>query len=609
MKLSRRRGAVLVSGLFLSGVHGASAQVADGGVAIDDVRYDVTFDAETAASRSIGVEMTFTVADPGPVILSLPKWTPGAYEISDFAKKVSSFGVTAAGTPVHWDKVDYDTWRVFATTAGEISVSFDILADTLDNAQAWAQSDFAFFNGTTAFLFPETTGYGFPSRVTIHTEADWRVATGMTATGSREYSAESFHELVDMPMFVGRFDLDSTEIGGLWYRLGTYPEGAMAGGARRSLWQQIEQMIPPQEAVFDEIPWEHYTTLLVFDSTLDGGSALEHSNSHVGIYDPQFVGNPILALITAHEMFHAWNVKRMRPTDLVPYDYTRTQPTTLLWVSEGITDYYADLALVRGGILPAQAFYQLTTFKVSSVADAPPVALEDASLTTWIAPTDGTHTIYYPKGSLAGMLLDILIRDETDNRASLDDVMRDLYQGTYKKGEGFTLAQWWEAVERVAPGRSFEDFYARYIDGRDEFPYADVLPLGGMALLADTVRAPFFGISHEVAEGGVVVTEVVPGGAAEAAGVEEGDVLVQVGGIQVAGLEWGDLYRNRYRTDAEGTPLVVRVRRNGQERMLQGDVRFRETVDYAIQEDPGASDKARRIRDGILRGTVSSEGR
>ena len=120
MKLSRPRGAALVSGLFLFGVHGASAQLVDGGVAIDDVRYDVTFDTETAASRSIGVEMTFTVAAPGPVILSLPKWTPGAYEISDFAKKVSSFDVTAAGTPVQWDKIDYDTWRVFATAAGEI---------------------------------------------------------------------------------------------------------------------------------------------------------------------------------------------------------------------------------------------------------------------------------------------------------------------------------------------------------------------------------------------------------------------------------------------------------------------------------------------------------
>jgi predicted metalloprotease with PDZ domain len=579
--------------------------MADDGVAIEDVRYDVTFNAETAASRSIGMEMTFTVSDPGPVILSLPTWTPGAYEIADFAKNVSSFTVTSGGSGVHWDKIDYDTWRLFTTAAGEVSVSFDILADTLDNARAWAQSDFAFFNGTTAFLFPETMGYGFPSRVAIHTEADWHVATGMTATGSREYSAESFHEVVDMPVFVGRFDLDSVEIGGMWYRLGTYPEGAMAGGSRRALWQQIEQMIPPQEAVFEEIPWEHYTTLLVFDTTLDGGgSALEHSNSHVGIYDPQFVGNPILALITAHEMFHAWNVKRLRPTELVPYDYTRTQPTTLLWVSEGITDYYADLALVRGNILPPQAFYQLTSFKVSSVADAPPVALEDASLTTWIAPTDGTHTIYYPKGSLAGMLLDMLIRDETDNRASLDDVMRDLYHGTYKKGEGFTLEQWWEAVERVAPGRSFEDFYARYIDGREVFPYAEVLPLGGMALFADTVRAPFFGVSHEVAEGGVVVTEVVPGGAAAAAGVEEGDFLVQVGEIQVAGLEWGDLYRNRYRTEPEGTPVVVRVRRDGLERMLQGYVRFRETVEYAVGEDGNASEKARRIREGILRGTV-----
>jgi predicted metalloprotease with PDZ domain len=126
-----------------------------------------------------------------------------------------------------------------------------------------------------------------------------------------------------MPIFVGRFDLDSTQIAGRWYRLASYPEGALAGRGRDTFWEWTEQMLPPMVAVFEEVPWETYTTLLVFDERYPGGSALEHGNSHVGIYNTRFIGSPLLASITAHEIFHAWNVKRLRPAELLPYDLER----------------------------------------------------------------------------------------------------------------------------------------------------------------------------------------------------------------------------------------------------------------------------------------------
>ena len=115
-------------------------------------------------------------------------------------------------------------------------------------------------------------------------------------------------------------------------------------------------MIPVESAVFQETPWPHYTVMMLFDSSFGGLSALEHTNSHLGIYNPQAIGSPILTSVTAHEIFHAWNVKRLRPADMVPYRYDRTEPTVWLWVSEGITDYYADLALLRGGVVTADQF-------------------------------------------------------------------------------------------------------------------------------------------------------------------------------------------------------------------------------------------------------------
>ena len=569
---------------------------------ITDVRYEVTFDATTALNRSIGVAMTFVTTGTEPVVLSLPAWTPGAYEISNFARKVSNFSVTSGERPIQWDKVDYDTWRLFPTAAQPVTVRFDFQADTLDNAMAWSTPDFVLFNGTNVFLYAEGQSFDFSAQLTIHTEPDWLVATGMTSTGTREYTAQDFHELVDMPVFVGRMDVDSAEIDGKWHRLATYPAGAMTGGGREMLWSQIRQIMPPMHAVFGETPWETYTTLLIFDEDYPGGSALEHRNSHVGIYVPGFIGSPVLASITAHEIFHAWNVKRLRPAEMVPYDYSSPQPTTLLWMSEGITDYYADLALVRGGVLPAPIFYQVTVGKVDGVANTPPVALEDASLSTWIGPVDGTRYSYYDKGSLAGLLLDIMIRDASNNRASLDDVMRELYESTYKAGTGFTAEQWWDAVSRAAGGRSFEEFSKRYVDGRDEYPLARTLSLAGLSFVADTSVVPWLGISFSSDSAGIRVQSVVPRLSASDAGVRVGDYLLRVGDVEVTAANFGREFQNRYATTAEGSPLEYVVRRHMDTVTLTGELRLTEQINYSIQPDRHASSKAVRIREGILQG-------
>ncbi len=567
------------------------------------MEYELIFNAGTAAARSVEVVTRFRVDAAGPVELSLPAWTPGAYEISNFARNVSAFSARQNQAAIPWDKTDPDTWRVRVPAAGPVELRFQFRADSLDNAMAWARADFLLVNGTNVFLYPEGQGLDFPATVSVTTEADWQVATGMRVAGPRRYSATDYHELVDMPFFIGRLEIDSARVDGTWHRLASWPRGTFTGPARRLFWSQLERMQPVMSRVFGETPWTDYTTLLIFDSTYGGGSALEHANSHVGIYNPGFIGTPILASITAHEIFHAWNVKRLRPAELVPYRYDRMQPTTLLWVSEGITDYYADLALVRSGVIDSAVFLNVTLGKLTEVAEAPPVALEDASLSTWIHPTDGTHTIYYPKGSLAGLLLDILIRDASDNRQSLDDVLRGLYQSTYKQGgRGFTAAEWWSAVSQAAGGRAFEDFYRRYIDGREPFPWAETAPLAAVRYVADTISEPRLGLSTVSDERGEIVTTVVPGSSAADAGIEPGDQLVSIGAIKVDP-QFGVAFRAAYRRRIGETVPVV-VRRRGEERTLRlvirSDVRIQERLEY----DRRATLKAARIRHGILSGTT-----
>ena len=565
-----------------------------------DVRYDVTYDHTTAPQRMMKVAATFTVAGSGPVLLSLPEWTPGAYEISNFARWVMDFGATGDGKSLAWSKQDFDTWRVEPAGAKNLTVTFSYVADTLDNAMAWTRRDFLLFNGTNVFLYPEGRSLLYPATVTVHTEPGWRVVTGMHAEGANSYRASNYHDLVDMPFFVGRFDVDSAQIAGKWVRYATYPQGSVSGAARSTAWDQLKRMIPAEVAVFGEAPWEHYTVMQIADSSYQGASGLEHQNSHVDVVTPMAIGSMFQPSLYAHEIFHSWNVKRLRPADMWPYVYERAQPTPWLWVSEGITDYYADLAEVRGGVIDEKGFYAATAAKMREVSDTKPVSLDDASIDTWIHPVDGTQYTYYPKGSLAGLLLDVMIRDASDNRGSLDDVMRELYTSTYKAGRGFTGSEWWSAVSKAAGGRSFADFAARYVEGREAYPFERVLALAGMR--ASRPNTPRLGVYTIGDSAGVLVTRVEENSSAAAAGVKEGDHLLAVGDIPVTDEQFGEHFRAKFGNAAEGSPMSVQVRRAGATTTLSGKLRFA-PGDFVVDADQKASAKAVRIRNGILHGT------
>jgi len=569
---------------------------------VRDVRYDVTFTREQASQRVVDVAMSFTTTGTGTVVLSLPAWTPGAYEISNFARWVTGFEAVGDGKPLAWDKLDYDSWRVRPAGAKSVKVSFHYVADTLDNAMSWARPDFLLFNGTNLFLYAEGQPLEFTSTVAVHTESDWHVTTGLpVAAQARTYTADTYHDLVDMPFFIGHYDLDSARIVNRWVRLATYPVGSMSGQVRLSAWDQLKKVIPVEATVFGETPWENYTVMQIVDSTYGGASGLEHQSSHVDVLAPSYVGSEFQPSLYAHEIFHSWNVKRLRPSEMWPYQYSHSQPTPWLWVSEGITDYYADLAEVRGGVVDEKGFYALTAEKMNEVMMAVPVALEDASVNTWVHPVDGTEYLYYPKGSLAGLLIDVLVRDASDNKKSLDDVMRTMYQNTYKKGRGFTATDWWGAVSAAANGRNFSAFSAHYIDGRDPFPYDSVLALAGLRVRQE--RVPRLGVLTQLDPNGILVANVQDGSSAANAGVRAGDYLLSVGDIAVEDQQFGAKLRAKYGASMEGAPLAIRVKRGTETLTLSGRLQFG-PGDILVDVDPSASEKAVRIRTGILKGTT-----
>jgi predicted metalloprotease with PDZ domain len=581
----------------------ARAQTARISAPITDIRYEITADSAAVGRRQLGVTMSFQVASAAPVILSLPAWSPGHYTVLWFARRVSDFSPTAAGAPLPWRKLDFQTWEIQPRSAGNVRVSFQYLADAVDRAVAWTSPNFAFFNGTNLFLYPTGRGFNWPAHVSVRTEPSWRVATGMDpAAGSNNFTAGNYHDLTDMPFYVGRFAIDSTRIADRWIRLAWYPAASLTTARRDRTFAWLQKFVPVDVALFGEAPFRNYTIFQRSDTVVNGGG-LEHQASQVDEVLTSQLDADYLAGLYSHEFFHAWNVKRLRPADLVPYRYDDAQPTTWLWVSEGVTDYYGALAMVRGGVNDSTRFFDFIAGEIASVASAPPTAVSDASLNSWINSTDGSSGLYYPKGGLIGFLIDVMIRDAADNRSSLDFVMRRLYVTTYKQQHrGFTGAEWWSEVARAANGKSFAEFARRYVDGREPLPVDSVLQLAGLRFHGDTIREPRLGIGTAVDSTGLKISQIGPTSAAAAAGARVGDQIVSIGDVTITNDDSFDTFRGRYAgTSLTTIPLVVR--RGAEALTLQLPVRLSTRMRATVEPVPNASAKALAIRHGLLTGS------
>lgn len=569
---------------------------------VTNIRFEVTARAPEIAVGRLRVTMRFTVAGVAPVLVSMPAWTPGSYEIENYARFVRGLTATQGGASLRWDKLDHDTWRIRPSGAGTVELTYEVSAETYDVANSWTARDFAFFNGTNLFPFVEGR-LELPARVTVRTEPDWRVATGMTPADSvRQFTARDYHDLVDHPMFVGRFDLDSLQVAGRWMRLATWPEGSVQGPRRAAYWDALSRAAETLAKVFGNVPWQSYTVLQAATDDFGGVAALEHAESELMIVGTPFLDERIVLSVHAHEIAHAWNVKRLRPADLTPYRYDRPQPTPWLWVSEGVTDYYADLSLVRSGLMDEAGFLEETMGKIEQVEALPPTAVEDASLQAWLDVQDGTAMLYYPKGSLLGFALDLLIRDASDNQRSLDTVMRELWARTWPRGRGFTHDDVWNAIARATGGRAWGDFERRYIDGREPFPWHEWLPKGGWRMVTDSINEPRLGVLLREHPDGVMVSALDPEGAGARAGLEMGDVIRAIGGRSTRDPEFGTRWRD-YWGRRPGADLPLEVQREGRTLTLTAKVELEPRVERRIEPLEGASARARRVRAGILGGT------
>lgn len=570
------------------------------------VHYEVSI--ASAAGHLFHVKADFPTTGLDTLLVSLPAWSPGNYEIQNYARFVRHFNVhDASGKAIFWDRVDKDTWRAGTGKATSLTVEFDYYADTIDLSQARLLPSFGQFLGTNLFLY-QVGHLERPAEVRFTLPQGWDVMTALTRSGDA-YSAPNYHELSDAQTFVGRFARDSISVDGKWIRIAFWPSADYTPQVAKNLRDGIGRQAATQNALMGGAPYDVYTVFFnIIHEPLGYGGGLEHSASQydmlpTGMFiDASGTFGSFVRPLTAHEFFHLWNVKRIRPAEMWPYDYREEQYTPLLWWSEGVTDYYGDLTDLRSGLWTADDWLGNAQSNVDQVEQIPePWSEEDGSLATWINEIyDNSSQMYYPKGSLTGLLLDISIRDATNNKHSLDEVTRNLYTRFYKQGKGFRTADLL-ALLTEAGMPDVNSFYQRYINGRDPLPYEQILPKAGIAVQRTSQTSLFLGVSFSGVAN--VLGDVVDGGPAQTAGLQAGDTIVSVGDITVApDKDWGPTFRAHYAGKTGPVPVVIR--RDGQTRTVSVTPGQRTVTGVQLSRIASPDARAAHIWQGIATGTV-----
>lgn len=485
--------------------------------------------------------------------LLMPVWTPGSYLVREFERHVQDFVADANGRTLEWTKTNKNTWRVRTNGARRWRVTYRVYANELSVRTNELNSDHAFWNNAALLMYPEGR-LESPSTLNIVPFSNWKIATGLPtiADHANSFRADNFDVLYDSPVEVSNFKQLDFQVRGVPHRIVIDGEGNYDPERLRN---EVRRIVEGEVAMFGGIPYHDYTFILHLRSNTGGG--LEHLNStalgfrRFGFGDED--GYRRFQSLVAHEFFHLWNVKRIRPDALGPFDYTQENYTRLLWVAEGITEYYGNLMVRRAGLISNEDYLNHLAKQIEDFQNLPGrevMSAEEASFDAWIKyyrPDENSvnsQISYYDKGELLGMLLDLEIRRRTDNRKSLDDVMRYLYTEFFQKGRNYSPADFQKTCELMA-GAGLEQFFARYVRGHvDLVPaYNEILTGAGLRLeqggrgigkADDSVpKKAYLGADLDQQGDHLIVTSVRSGTPAYDQGLNAKDEIVALDGARV----------------------------------------------------------------------------
>jgi predicted metalloprotease with PDZ domain len=428
---------------------------------------------------------------------AMPAWSPGRYVIYNFTRNVQEFSASeAGGKPLKWTKIDKQTWRVECRAVETIEVRYRVFANDLSGTFSQLNETHANINGASVFMY--VVGHKQDSiDLSIKGPDGWQIINGAAAGIEQSgFHFDNYDLLVDTPTEIGDFELDTFNFDGRTYRVVLH--SLVTFNEKERLITSLKQIVETQTRIFGRPEFDHYTFIFHLVPPSYPTDGMEHLNSTQIIE----AGVDELIATASHEFFHIWNVKRLRPLELGPWDYSREVYTRNLWICEGLTSYYGNVSLVRSGVWSRQRYYQTLTREIQYLQLQPGrklMSLEQSSWDTWLflatPKVEGTNhdraTIsYYNKGEIVGLMLDLEIRRLTSNRRSLDDVFRYMYEEYYQrsrpetyylKGRGFSGLDFLRAVNRVA-GSDLTAFFNSYVSGTDEIDYNHYLSYAGLKL-------------------------------------------------------------------------------------------------------------------------------
>lgn len=535
---------------------------------MNEIIYSVSFEKPFTHYCEVGISLK----DIGQeyLIFAMPVWTPGSYLIREFAKNVE--GVTAENLnheKLSFEKISKNSWKVQTKGQSNIHFRYKVYCNENTVRTSVVNEEHAFLSSSGIFMFVKGL-QDKKCKINIDLPSDWKkISTGLEKISENVYEARNYDILADSPIEIGNQEIIEFEIKGVKH----YVCMSGKGNYDPEIIKKDFKLIAEEEINFfgGEIPYRHYTFIIRLSDSGRGG--LEHLNSFVAqsgrwIFNDEKIYKKFLGLVS-HEFFHVWNVKRIRPEALGPFDYEKENYTKSLWVSEGFTNYYDNLFLKRCDILDENEYYGFIDEEVNVVMRFKGrfvQSLTESSFDSWIKlyrpdeNSENSRISYYTKGSLVAMMLNIEIIKNTNSVRSLDDVVRMLFDD-YKKNTaiGFSDERIKEICETVN-GKDLDEFWNKYITGTDDLPLDKYLEICGLELnnLNDSLKSSL-DVDYADKDGKLIIRKVFAGGSGYESGINANDEIIAIEGIRVN----SELMETILENYNEGSEIKILVSRSG----------------------------------------------
>lgn len=486
------------------------------------------------------ISMNITDLKKDYIDIQMPTWAPGSYLIREFSKNVENLKATAGNNTLETKQLNKNTWRIFSNNATNVNVSYLVYAFELSVRTSFIDASHGYFNGTSLFMFVDELK-DQSTTLKINPYKDWKkVSTSLKKISQKEfkYEAPNYDVLVDSPVEIGNHETFSFEASGVLHHVAMYGEGNYDVAKLKT---DMARVIEATTSVFGENPNKEYTFIIHNLTTGSGG--LEHLESTtLQVNRWTYMGEDYKGFLSlvAHEYFHLWNVKRIRPDALGPFDYNNENYTDLLWVMEGFTSYYDELLLYRAGIYTEDEIIRKLSGSINSIENQPGnkvMSAAESSFNAWVKgyrPNENSYNTsisYYTKGAVIANMLDLMIINATKGVQSLDDVMRFLYQEYYKKqNRGFNSKEMQQAIEKIS-GLDLTDFFKKYVNSTETFDYKTIFNYAGFEAVSYDNNKPSLGISLR----GNTIKSITRNSSAYDGGLSVNDEIIAINGFRFNG--------------------------------------------------------------------------